>query len=181
MSDDYDVDDLLDQSTSKKTVNQKKKGSRVELRLSKILSAHFEKPFSRSVGSGNRFSQVSQLPEHALQTFMGDLCVPKGFRFVIECKGGYNDVNLSQLITKGSKALDGFLSQVTSDSKQCGREPIVFWKMDRRDWLAIYHHSSFAKTPDFKVFVNYGDWRIVNMKQLLERTDQSEWFFENCC
>ena len=60
-------------------------------RHSKILSARFGKPFERTVGSGARFSQVKGMTEASKQTLLGDISVPDGFHWVLECKSGYED------------------------------------------------------------------------------------------
>ena len=55
-----------------------------------MLTDFFGCSFTRSIGSGNRWGQVV-LSEQAKQVFSGDICVPEGFKWVIECKGGYED------------------------------------------------------------------------------------------
>ena len=88
---DLEVEDILEHHVKKKKVNGKQKGNRTELHLCKMLTKHFEEEFSRALGSGARTSQVAHLPEHAKKTLTGDICVPEGFKWVIECKGGYED------------------------------------------------------------------------------------------
>ena len=56
-----DVDEI--QSKKSKKVNGKKKGNRTELELTKILSSRFNMPFTRSIGSGNRWGQVEKMTE----------------------------------------------------------------------------------------------------------------------
>ena len=86
---DFVTDEDLLNKKKKKKVNGKKKGNRTELELTKILNKRFGTGFSRSVGSGNRWSQTNHMPKHAQEIFSGDLIAPLGFKFVLESKGGY--------------------------------------------------------------------------------------------
>jgi hypothetical protein len=96
---DFVVDDILkNKEKKKKKVNGKQKGGRVERELTKILNTRFNcQDFSRSVGSGNRWGQVSHLPKHARDVFSGDLIVPANFIFCLESKGGYDGIDLNRL------------------------------------------------------------------------------------
>ena len=78
-ADDFVLDDLFKKKNKK--VDGKKKGNRTELDLTKLLNNRFKTGFSRSVGSGNRWSQTNHLPKHAQDIFSGDLVVPSGFKF----------------------------------------------------------------------------------------------------
>ena len=42
------------------------------------------------------------MPAHAKETLTGDICCPKGFRFVIESKGGYNKIDLNSMFESGN-------------------------------------------------------------------------------
>lgn len=90
--DDFNTDNLLPQK--KRKADGMKKGNRTELELVKMLNRRFGGDFSRSVGSGNRWGQVQHLPRHAQEVFSGDLIVPEGFKWVLESKGGYQDIGL---------------------------------------------------------------------------------------
>ena len=164
--DDFVQDDILKKPNKK--INGKKKGNRVELELAKIFTARFGESFSRTVGSGARTSQV-ELAQHVKEIFSGDLCVPSGFFFVIECKGGYDSIDMSSIFIRGNSELDNFLDQVTKDSKKCGRKPLLCWKKTRKPWLA------FVLTKDligeFKYKFLYGKWSIVALEQLLKLED----------
>jgi hypothetical protein len=89
---DFIVDDLLSNlNQKKKKINSKDKGRRGENTVVKTLIARFNKPFSRTIGSGNRGSQVN-LTEEAKQIFTGDLICPHSFIFCVEIKHGYHEV-----------------------------------------------------------------------------------------
>ena len=167
--DDFVTDDILS-NKKKKKVDGKKKGNRTELDLTKVLNARFGTGFSRAVGSGNRWGQVDHLPKHARDVFSGDLVVPKGFKFVIESKGGYDSIDMSSVFIKGNSELDSFLDQVTSDSKRCGRKPMLCWKKTRKPWLAFVLTKDL--TGSFKYKMNYGKWTCVALEHLLKLEDE---------
>lgn len=185
MNDDQFVEDILENNVKKKKkVDGKSKGDRTELHLCKALTKHFGKEFSRALGSGSRWSQVQQLPEHAKKTLSGDICVPEGFKWVIECKGGYeDDINLTNVCDgNGIARLDEFIEQVSRDAEYCNRKPIILWKRNRKPWLAM------IKWPDKPAFgqidyICYKRWLIVNFDKLLEITGEEYWFettTDNC-
>jgi hypothetical protein len=167
--DDFVTDDILSKKKAKK-VDGKKKGNRTELDLTKVLNTRFGEGFSRSVGSGNRWGQVNHLPKHAREVFSGDLIVPKGFRFVIESKGGYDAIDMSSVFVRGNSELDGFLDQVTKDSKRCGRKPMLCWKKTRKPWLAFVHTKDLVGRT-FKYKMQYGKWSVVALEHLLKLED----------
>lgn len=154
---------------SKKRINGKRKGNRIELELSKILNKRFGTGFSRSVGSGNRWSQVNNLPKHAKEVFSGDLVVPNGFKFVLESKGGYEGIDLNSVLTKGSSELDGFLTQVSKDAKRCGRKPMLCWKKKRKPWFCVVLTKDLPQ--EFKYRLIYGKWSIVALEEMLKLED----------
>jgi hypothetical protein len=174
--DDFFTDDLLTEKKKRKKrkADGKKKGNRVELSLSKILNERFGGGFSRSVGSGNRWGQVSSLPKHAQEVFSGDLIVPQGFKWAVESKGGY-DIDLHSVFVGGSKELDGFLEQVTRDSERCGRKPMLCWKRDRKPWVAFVPTKELNGHA-FKYRLVYKEWSAVALKTLLQMPDQ--WFLK---
>lgn len=167
--DDFFQDDLLNPKNKKKKVNGKKKGSRTELDLSKILIERFGEGFSRSVGSGNRWSQA-HLPKHAAEVYSGDLVVPKEFKWVIESKGGYDAIDMSSIFVRGNSELDSFLEQAMNDSKRCGRKPMLCWKKTRKPWLAFVLTEEL-KGKDFKYSIKYGKWTGVALEHLLKLED----------
>ena len=132
---DFFVDNIL--VSKPKRLNSGGKGKRTERALVKLLNNRFGNGFSRSVGSGNRYSQVSHLPKHAQDTYSGDITALENFAFTIECKGGYDDVDLNAAFIDGITQIDEFLKQVSFDSERCGRKPIVTWKKNRKPWVAI--------------------------------------------
>ena len=178
---DLQIENLLENNVKKKKVDGKAKGNRTELNLCKYLGKHFGDEFSKAPGSGARTSQVAYLPEHAKKTLTGDLCVPEGFKWVVECKGGYeDDVNLTN-VCEGIACLDGFIEQVTKDSKYCGRKPIILWKRNRKPWLAMIKFGDAPPEfpPEFysiESFVAYKGWVILHLDTLLKKTEREFWY-----
>lgn len=168
-----DIDEILPKKPKK--VNGKKKGNRTELELTKILSDRFKQNFSRSVGSGNRWSQAS-LTEEAKQVFSGDLVVPKGFKFVLESKGGYDGIDINAIFIKGNSELDSFMQQVTDDSKRCGRKPMVCWKRNRKPWLAFLLTKDITGY-EFEYSIKYKEWTGIALEVLLKLNDS--FFYED--
>jgi len=185
------IEDILENHEKKKNkVDGKAKGDRTERNLCKFLGKHFGEEFSKAPGSGARTSQVAYLPEHAKKTLTGDICVPEGFKWVIECKGGYeDDMNLTN-VCEGVACLDEFIEQVTKDSEYCGRKPIIFWKRNRKPWLAILKiddvpfkkpgvgYAAIDPTPCLETFILYKGWAILHLEALFEMTEKEFWFNE---
>lgn len=166
---DFVVDDILkNKEKKKKKVNGKKKGGRVERELTKILNTRFNcQDFSRSVGSGNRWGQVSHLPKHARDVFSGDLIVPANFIFCLESKGGYDGIDLNGVFEHGSTELDHFLDQVVADSVRCERKPMLCWKRTRKSWL-VFLKTEELKGREFKYMLKYREWTGILLNDLLK-------------
>lgn len=175
---DLEVDDILgNENRRKKKVNGKKKGNRVELELCKKLTKHHGDTFSRSVGSGNRWGQVSHMPAHAKATLVGDICAPEKYKWVIECKGGYDDdVDFSSVFDGGCSRIDSFIEQSENDAKTSGRLPIIMWKRSRKPWLAMIKTIDFNQNLEYHM--HYKNWSIVSLDALLKNTEKGFWFDE---
>jgi len=171
-----DVDDVLDpMKKKKKKVDGGKKGKTAERELVKMFTARFGDGFSRAPQSGNRWSQVTNLPKHAKDTLTGDLCCPKGFKWVLESKNGYDDIDLSLCMVKDNGQLNSFLDQVTKDNKRANKKPMLLWKKTRRPWLA-FMHTEELEGHHFKYKFTYGKWTAVALEKLLDLDD--DFFFD---
>lgn len=176
-NDELEIEDLDANLNKKKKINSKKKGNRVELELTKILTKHFNQSFSRSVGSGNRWGQVTNMPSHAKATLTGDICPPEGFLWVIECKGGYeNQIDLNSVLDDGCACLDSFIKQSIHDNKESGRKPIIVWKRSRKPWLTMIQEKELVGIPTFDYSLKYKDWVMIPLMKLLEITSKEFWF-----
>ena len=122
MEDDLNLDPLVKQlRKGKKRVNSRRKGASFERKVAKLLKDKFKsKEFSRSPGSG-AYATTHNLPEH-LQLH-GDILTPQNFKFVIECKSGYDHIDIFDLFLEG-KEFDNFLRQARRDSKEA-QKPIL--------------------------------------------------------
>jgi Holliday junction resolvase len=167
--DDYQIEDIS-KNKKKKKVNGKRKGSRTELDLTKLLTNRFKSSFSRTVGSGSRWSQAA-LPKHAMEVFSGDLVVPKGFKFAIESKGGYDSIDLGSVFIDGNRELDNFLQQATDDAARAGRKPMLCWKRTRKPWIAFVLTKDMPHN-DYKYTIKYREWTGVLLEYLLESPDE---------
>ncbi len=170
-----DIDDILNQPKKKKKVDGGKKGKRAERGLVKLFTARFGDGFSRSIGSGNRWGQKVSLPKHAMDVFTGDLCCPKGFKWVLESKNGYDDIDLNLCMLKDNGQLNGFIDQVSKDGRRVDRKPMLLWKKTRRPWLAFVHTEELEGLQ-FKYKFVYGKWTAVALEKMLELEDS--FFFE---
>jgi hypothetical protein len=183
-NDDYDTDDILDNfNKKKKKKNSGDKGKAGERSLIKELEKRFPGvPFSRTVGSGNRWSQA-RLTETAKKVFTSDIVTPDNFLFALECKKGYNEINLDQTVKrvsegkKGHKKLDGFLNQAERDGEKVHKKPMMCWKRDYKPWLAFLKHEHL--TPNLESHperIIYGGWSILPLIKVLENPD--DFFFK---
>ena len=131
MEDIYDLNELRKKPKRK---NSRTKGNTFERQVAKVLNDRFKTTeFSRSPGSG-AFATTHKLPEHL--KIYGDLITPEKFKFCIECKKGYNHLNLYSLYNYRSDIWN-FLEQCEKDSEKCSKLPMVIFKQDRQPTLAI--------------------------------------------
>lgn len=178
MEEDIEVENIFDDKKPKK-IKSGKKGKRVELELIKSLNERFSQilssrpgagKFSRSVGSGNRWGQRVHLSKAASDTYSGDIVCPEGFRFVLESKGGYNDIDLCSAFSGHQAELDSFLKQVSDDSERCGRMPLLLWKKDRKPRLAFLKSSDLGDRQ-FPCMMRYGGWTALLYDDLVGLDD----------
>lgn len=185
-----DVENILDGDDDKpKKVNSGRKGKRTENELCKVLNKRFLKVFqkhpdwgrfSRTMGSGNRWGQRVHLSKAAKETFSADIACPTNFIWVIESKGGYNDIDVFTAISGKNSEIDDFLRQVTDDSERTGKKPLLVWKKDRKP------RTAWVKTIDipekhinkFKHRLIYGEWSAVSFDTFINLPDP---LFFSCC
>lgn len=182
-NEDFEIEDLF--LNKKNKIKSGKKGKRVELEIVKVLNKRFEEilsknldkgKFCRSVGSGNRYGQNVYLSKAAKDIYSGDLTCPEGFKFVVESKGGYNDIDLCSAFENGSKEIDKFLKQVLDDAKRADRKPLLFWKKDRKPRLVFVKQQDFDDSLKLEYKMNYRDWIILNYNEFIKLPD--EYFFK---
>ena len=160
----------------KKRINSKKKGSSAELELSKLLTKHFGLTFARvGVASGARVKNT-ELPDHAVGVMTGDLIVPNGFRFSVECKAVNTDIDF----LAPSALFDKWLAQAKDDAESINKTPLLCWKRNRKGWIATVPLYAFAKTgtPYPLYFVMYRSWVIAKLDVLLWVKEPRFWFMK---
>lgn len=174
MNEDWNIDDVLNNINSGKPNTSKRKGSTGERALRDVFAKRFpEHSFFRVVGSGNRWSQVN-LTEEVREIFTGDIVCPQNFKFVIESKYGYDDIDLCSAFEKGHKDLDAFLKQVEKDGESVKKEPLLCWKKPRLPWLAFLK-ANLIGHKRFIYRLNYREWIGVALNELLQ-LENGFWF-----
>lgn len=181
-NEEIEIENIIGPKPQKK-IKSGAKGKRVELELVKALNSRFSKilsanpnygKFSRSIGSGNRWGQNVHLSRTATNIYSGDIVCPDHFKFVLESKGGYNEIDLCTAFSGSQSELDGFLKQVSDDSKRCDRKPLLFWKKDRKPRLAFLKNEDI-NIENFSCFMRYKEWTAVNYDDLINFSD--DFFF----
>jgi hypothetical protein len=178
-NEDFEIEDIFSLKKTKK-INSSVKGKTNEREVVKILNKRFEKilsinpswgMFSRSLGSGNRFSQAC-LSYNAKQVFSSDISCPPSFKFVLESKAGY-DIDMCSAFL-GNKELDSFLIQATKDGEKCNKLPMVLWKKNRMPRLAFIHLNKMNKSYEYQM--TYRNWAVVTLSDLLGNEDDTFFF-----
>jgi len=161
MGDDFDISLLR----KKKKVNSRAKGNRFENKIAKSLNERFNtKEFCRTPGSG-AFATTHKLPEYL--KIYGDLITPKDFKYIIECKKGYNEEQISDLLNPKSN-ISNMIAQASRDSRKCSKHFFLIIGQDRRDPVAITNDLTLPIEGN-KFFGRSGDTDvvIVSLKELL--------------
>lgn len=182
---DVEVEDIFEDKNKKK-INSKIKGKRTELEVVKELNKRFQKilsknpswgSFSRTIGSGNRWSHNIFMSKKTMEHFSGDIVCPENFNFVLESKGGYNNIDLYGGFAKGLAEIDKFLKQVTEDSTRTQKKPMLFWKKDYKPRLCFLKSKDLEikELNKFEYYMKYKEWIIISCKDLFELKD--DFFF----
>lgn len=176
-----DLDELL--KSKKKKINSGRKGKAAERDIVHIFNKKFvqllsDNPkwgaFSRAIGSGAFNKRGSLLPQHAKDTFTGDITAPVNFRFVLESKCGYNDADIFNCWFGKCRELDEFLEQVSKDSEYSGKKPMLLWKKDRKGRVVFLKRKDFeelSKVALPPIHFNYGDWVGIDFEFVLTLED----------
>lgn len=173
MKDLYNLDNLRKKPKRK---NSKAKGSAFERKVAKILNEHFETTdFQRTPGSG-AYATTHTLPDYL--KIHGDLITPKNFIYTIECKKGYNNLDLYSLLNPKSKIYD-FIKQTEKDAEQAKKYGIVLISQDRRDIIALIKQDSHIcnqlKINKKRIVYILNNYALILLKDLLS-VDRSLFF-----
>lgn len=177
MKDDFDISKL--KKEKKKRINSRTKGNTFENKICKILNERFNtSDFMRSPGSG-AFATSHKLPEH--MQIHGDLITPKGFRFTIECKKGYNKESIASIFNPKSN-LRLFIEQAERDAEKENKDFLLIFAQDRQTAIAIINRKSFCSTPIlpsecFNFWFNGRDYYMMPLEVILKYDDYAiRWF-----
>jgi len=176
MEDNYDLKDMRKKPQRK---NSRAKGHGFERQVAKLLNDRLDTTeFSRTPGSG-AFATTHTLPDHL--KIYGDLITPEKFRYCIECKKGYNNINLYSLYNNSSEIWD-FLDQSRKDSQKCQKIPMMLLKQDRKAILAfipthkaeeIIKGQTYTAVSNKRDKYSKGDnWNIYKFVDLLDMEDK---------
>lgn len=165
MKDDFDITPLK----KKKKVNSRAKGNRFENKIAKILNERFNTTeFCRTPGSG-AFATTHKLPNYL--KIYGDIITPEKFKYIIECKKGYNEEQVSDLFNIKSNICN-MIEQAHRDSKKSSRDFLLIIGQDRRDPIAITNTLTLpVNTLYLKGRVNDVDIVIYKLADLLTLSD----------
>ncbi|MCI0559528.1 MAG: hypothetical protein MN733_13620 [Nitrososphaera sp.] len=174
MSDDFVIDGFGEEKPRKRP-NSGRIGKGGERELAKMFSERFPKcpAFSRVLGSGNRIWQV-QLSEEAKHLMVGDLVCPPNFKLSIECKFGYDDLDMGQAVAEGNTQLEKFLKQAAESADQAKRIPMACWRKKRKPWLAFVPEKDLPLLPD--KYIVYKNWVGMSIEEIFKMPES---FFFN--
>ena len=122
-------------------VNGKRKGNSYELAVGKRFSTEFNADFRRVPSSGaltggmNR-ERAQTLRADAKEILSGDLLVPEGFAFSVECKSYANDPAFHKILAGEDKILDGWIRQNDGDAEFVNKHPLLIFKICRKGEFA---------------------------------------------
>ena len=161
MKDDFDVTPLK----KKKKLNSRAKGNRFENKIAKILNERFDtKEFCRTPGSG-AFATTHTLPEY-LKVY-GDLITPEKFKYVIECKKGYDGEQVSDLLNPKS-TISKMIDQAHRDSKKSSKKFLLIIGQNRQEPVAITNQTDLpVRGWVFKGYIDELEIAMFKMCDLL--------------
>jgi len=165
MKDDYDLTILK----KKKKINSRSKGNRFENKISKILNERFNtNEFCRTPGSG-AFATTHTLPDY-LKVY-GDIITPEKFKYIIECKKGYNEEQVSDLFNIKSNICK-MIDQAHRDSKKSSRDFLLIIGQDRREPIAITNNLTLPVNGFYlKGKINEIEIAMLRLTDLLDISD----------
>lgn len=161
-------------------VNSKSKGNTFERQVVKILSEHFNDEFKRTPSSGaitggsNR-SKVENLREDAREILSGDIIVPDGFDFAIECKAYKDEPYFHHLLQGSSKVMDDWIEQADEDAKYCNKQPLIIFKVNRKGTYAAFDVTLKDINYDGQSFLLYRHKIITTLDVFLDALGESHY------
>ncbi len=160
--------------------NSKNKGSTFERKIANLLSERFanytglEKSFIRNSDSGSYFGGKNSVrtSTHDLdKATFGDIVVPKGFKYSLECKHYANPPSFKMWINQDCKLLEQWISQAKQDSKAAGKDFLLIMKFNGISEIVL-----LEDVPEgLDVIINYRVYSIVRLDDFLKLEDKVFW------
>jgi hypothetical protein len=165
LQDSFDPNVFKSQLSKKKRLNSRSKGNSFERKVCSLLNNKFNTTeFARTPGSG-AFATMHNLPDH--MKMFGDLITPLNFKFIIECKKGYNKANIYSLFNKSSEVWD-FITKAERDSVRAKKDFIIIFQQDRQPIIIISRKNIFPKLYNT---IGFEEYEINILDQILELND----------
>lgn len=156
----------------KKRKNSRAKGAAFENKVAKQLNERFDTTdFSRTPGSG-AFATTHKLPQH-LQLH-GDLITPQTFRFIVECKKGYNDLSLDALLNEKSKLWE-WLDTLERDMAAANKPGILLVAQDRRPTILIRKKDDRKHNNQVIIKKEDREYTMTSLEEFLDYSN--DWFY----
>lgn len=171
MKDDFDLSKL--KKDKSKRINSKAKGGRFERRIADLFNERFKtKEFCRTPGSG-AFATTHSLPDY--MKIYGDLITPKDFRFIIECKSGYNKEGICNLFNPNS-IFSEMIAQAERDSEKCFKKFLLIIAQDRKDPIVVTNENVELLGTSFDYYSYYRirekRYYLIKLSDLLSLQDR---------
>jgi hypothetical protein len=161
-------------------MNSKNKGNTFERKVSNLLSDRFlditgiAKSFRRNADSGSFFGGGNKTRTETHDTSkatFGDIIVPEGFAFSIECKHYKDPPSFSSLVKQEVAALDKWITQAEQDGESSGKLPCIIVKYNNVPEVVLIKNLFGSLTP----IARYKTYHIVPLADFLAQEDV--WFF----
>jgi len=136
--------------------NSKQKGNSFERNIANKLSERFkeytglEKSFRREVSSGSFFggnNRVRTLTHDTEKASFGDIVVPNGFKFSIECKNYKTPPSFSSIVKQDVKQWDSWIEQAKSDADAAKLAMLLIIKYNNVSEIVIIENKIVGNEP----------------------------------
>lgn len=171
------------------TVNSKQKGNGFERKIANTFSERFkeytglETSFRRNVDSGSFFGGKNQIRTQTHDTSkasFGDMVVPEGFNFSVECKFYKTPPSFASLIKQDIKQWDGWLEQANQDCINSNAQMALIIKYNNVEELVLIDKEYLL--DQIKILSNltihqwanalsYKQYAVITLKQFLSLPD----------
>lgn len=160
----------------KKRVSGKSKGNSNERKISNLFSKRFaaytgiSQSFRRNPDSGSFWGASNQkrTETHNLEfAIFGDLICPRAFNFSIECKHYKTAPGFQSVMQQKVKQWDEWLVQVTQDSENAGKFPVLITKYNNVDEIVFLQ----TELPQLRKRLEYKNWHIYLLDDWLGLED----------